>query len=240
MFRGYVDPTVYYSGLGTENFAAYLAERGFVTVAPDFLGYAESDPPGEIPLQDRFQTYTTALDLLASVKNLNPALQSLEEEEKIKVTVDDKKIGIWGHSNGGHISLSTLAITGKDYPTILWNPVSKHFPYSIMFYMDEFEDQGKYLRGIVADFEEEYDIDKYSAPNYYEWINAPIQLHQGSADDILPQKWSDQLDKVLQEEDVEIEYIVHPGADHNLSGGTGWSDAARAGVEFYNQYFDQL
>lgn len=232
MFRGYVDPSIYRPGMGTENYAAYLAQRGFVTLAPDFLDHGESDLSGELPLEGRFETYTTALDMLASVDSLNQALKSLEE---IEVSVNADKIGIWGHSNGGHIALSVLALTGKDYPTVLWNPVSKHFPYSIMFYMDEAEDQGKYLRKIVADFEAEYDIDHYSPPNYYSWIKASIQLHQGSADDILPQKWSDELNATLQEEDVEVEYIVHPGSDHNLAGGTGWADAAAQGVAFYGK-----
>lgn len=236
MFRGYVNPATYYPGLGTENYAAYLAERGFVTLAPDFLDHGESDLSGELPLEGRFETYTTALDLLSSVSNLNTVLEEMNEYD---ISVDPSQIGIWGHSNGGHIALSVLAITGKEYPTVLWNPVSKHFPYSIMYYMDETEDQGKYLRQIVADFEAEYSIDQYSTPNYYDWITAPIQLHQGAADTILPQKWSDQLDATLTELEVDVEYTVHPGSDHNLVGGTGWSNAAAQGVSFYEGKFQE-
>lgn len=236
MFRGYVNPDTYRSGIGTENYAAYLAERGFVTLAPDFLDHGESDLSGELPLEGRFETYTTALDMLSSVENLNDALGTLEDYE---VSVDSSQIGIWGHSNGGHISLSVLAITGKEYPTILWNPVSKHFPFSIMHYMDELEDQGKYMRSIVADFENEYNIDQYSPPNYYKWIQAPIQLHQGVVDREIPLEWTNELNTALEAEEIDIEYIVHEGSDHNLAGGTGWSDAAAEGVVFYQESFKE-
>lgn len=238
MFRGYVDPSIYYSGLGTSRYAEYLSSRGFVTLAPDFLNYGDSDLASEVPLEGRFETYTTALDLLASVPALNNALSDLSKEELDKnIQVDPEQVGLWGHSNGGHISLSMLAITGKNYPTVLWNPVSKHFPYSVLFYTDEFEDQGKYLRKVVADFEEQYNIDEFSPPNYYNGIAAPIQLHQGSADLILPQKWSDEVVAALKEKEVDIEYVVHQGGDHNLAGGSAWADAAQQGVAFYRERF---
>ena len=36
---------------------------------------------------------------------------------------------------------------------ILWAPVSKPFPYNILYYTDEAEDRGKWLRGEIAKFE---------------------------------------------------------------------------------------
>lgn len=236
MFRGFVPPASYYPGMGTSNYAKVLASEGFITLAPDFLDHGDSDLSSEVPLEGRFETYTTALDMLASVENLPSFLQTLED---IEVTADTRTIGLWGHSNGGHISLSVLAITGKPYPTILWNPVTKHFPYSVMFYMDEFEDQGKILRKFVANFEQDYDIGQYSPPNYYQYIRAPIQLHQGAADDIVPQKWSNQVVAELEGHDIAVEYVVHPGADHNLAGGTGWQDAAKQGMDFYTNAFEE-
>ena len=67
MFRGYVDATIYQTGIGTKKAAEYFAENGFITIAPDFLGYGESDPEAENIFETRFQTYVTSLSLLNSV-----------------------------------------------------------------------------------------------------------------------------------------------------------------------------
>ncbi|MBI2611158.1 dienelactone hydrolase family protein, partial [Candidatus Gottesmanbacteria bacterium] len=206
---------------GTVRVGEAFTKAGFITLAPDFLGYGESDNPSINVMEERFQTYTTALTLLSSIKNLPNA--------------NPDKIGIWGHSNGGQIALSILAITGKNYPTVLWAPVSKPFPYSILYYTDEFEDHGKLLRKVVADFEKDYDIELYSPPNYYEWINAPIQIHQGGADDAAPQKWSDQLVKTLKELEKEVEYFTYAGDDHNFAKGS-WQIVVDRNINFFRNY----
>lgn len=229
MIRGFVDQTIYSPGVGTQRAGEVFAQNGFVTLAPDFLGYGQSASPSASSLEERFETYTTVLDLLASL----PSLNNIDKET---VQVDSKKIGIWGHSNGGQIALSILEITGENYPTVLWAPVSKPFPYSILYFTDEFEDRGKALRKVVAEFEKDYDIEKYSPYNYYSWINAPIQLHQGGSDEAVPKKWSDNLYADLKKLDKKITYFTYPGADHNLMP-TGWSMAVQRSLEFYRSNF---
>jgi dipeptidyl aminopeptidase/acylaminoacyl peptidase len=231
MFRGYVDKSIYAPGIGTKRAGEVYTKNGYITLAPDFLGYGGSDNPSIDSIEERFQTYTTSLDLLDSLKTLNSALAATNSGI---VKADIERLGFWGHSNGGHISLSILAITEKPIPTVLWNPVSKHFPYSILFFTDEFDDQGKSLRKVVADFEDLYNIDEFSPPNYYESINAPIQLHQGSADDAVPQRWSDQLSEKLKELKKDTTYFVYPGADHNLAPN-GWNLAVERSLQFYDQ-----
>lgn len=231
MFRGYVDREIYTIGEGSRRAGEVFAQNGFITLAPDFLGYGESASPSASSIEERFQTYTTALSLFPSLSNLNKALG----EAKINAKADTEKIDIWGHSNGGHIALSVLAITGKSYPTVLWAPVSKPFPYSILYFTDEFDDHGKALRKTVADFEKDYDAEKYSPSNFYEWIEAPLQIHQGSADDAVPKRWSDQLVTDLKELGKDVEYYIYPGSDHNLSPD-GWSAAVNRSVMFYRNY----
>jgi uncharacterized protein len=230
MFRGFVERSEYQPGVGTNRGGQYFAENGMITLAPDFLGYGESDMPEEGSLEERFQTYPTAISLLNSVENLN---DTLEATNSGKITSDPSKIGIWGHSNGGHIALSALAITGKDYPTVLWNPVTKPFPYSILFFTDEYA-----LRKVVSDFEKDYDILEYSPGKYYDWITAPIQLHQGEADDAVPVKWSNQFHDVMTDKEKDIEYFTYPGADHNLMPN-GWNTAVARSLDFYNERFEE-
>jgi uncharacterized protein len=233
LFRGFVDKSIYSTGIGTNNVGKTLAENGFVTVAPDFLGYGSSDNPSSDSLEERFQTYTTALDMLASVKNINAALAEKGIEE---IRVNPEKTVIWGHSNGGHIALSVLAITGKNYPTVLWAPVSKPFPYSVLYFTDEFVDNGKALRKVIAEFEVNYNIENFSPPNYYKWIKAPIQLHQGTLDDAVPLDWSNELYNKLDSLEVEIEYYSYPGAEHNLLPQENWNIAVERSLNFYNNF----
>ncbi|OGE11093.1 hypothetical protein A2470_01680 [Candidatus Curtissbacteria bacterium RIFOXYC2_FULL_41_11] len=188
--------------------------------------------PSENPMEERFQTHTTALTLLASVKNLNAALS----EAGVAARADPDRIAIWGHSNGGQIALTILEITGKSYPTVLWAPVSKPFPYSILYYTDDFDDHGRMLRKVVADFEKDYDSEGYSLASYFEKIKAPVQLHQGGADEAVPLKWSDQLYEQLKELDRDIQYFTYTGEDHNFAQGA-WGQVVNRNIVFYQRQF---
>lgn len=225
-FRGYVDREIYSTGVGTMRSAQEFAKAGFISLSPDFLGYGESENPSEQPIEERFQTYTTALSLIHSVQNLNNSL-----EEKDLEIFSNKKTVIWGHSNGGHIALALLSITGNNYPTVLWAPVTKPFPYSILYFTDEFEDEGKALRKVVSNFEKDYDVFKFSPNRYYDRINSSIQIHQGTLDDAVPVEWSDEFVEKLDELEIENDYHVYPGADHNLLGS--WDEAVARSIDFY-------
>lgn len=218
-FRGYVDRERYATGEGTKRSGEVYAQNGFITIAPDFLGYGGSDQPSSRPLEDRFETYTTALDLLASISTLAQA--------------NKDRIALWGHSNGGHIALTVLAITGKSYPTTLWAPVSKPFPYSVLYFTDEFPDGGKYLRGELARFEGLYGVDAFTFRTYLDRISAAILLHQGTADDAVPVAWSDEFVETMKAKKKNITYYRYPGADHNMLGS--WSTVIERDLSFFNQ-----
>lgn len=224
LLRGYVDREIYQPGMGTKRIGEYLVENGFVTLAPDFLGYGKSSMPSNLPLEERFQTYTTVLSLINSLSSLPENLRT-------------DNIGLFGHSNGGHIALAALEISGKSIPTVLWAPVSKPFPYSILAYTDEFEDKGKALRKLIADFENDYDITKYSIDGYFDWITAPLEIHQGLADEEVPFWWSDELVQILKEKNKEVAYFKYPGQDHNFNGGS-WETLAARTFNFYLQHFN--
>lgn len=235
MFRGFVADDSYQPGIGTEPVAQVLASKGYITLAPDFLGYGQSDKPSKDVFESRFQTYTTALTLLSSLKTIN---QRFEQDYEATISANLTKIGIWGHSNGGHIALSTLEISGVTYPTVLWAPVSKSFPYSILYYTDESDDQGKFLRSLIAKFEHIYDADKFSPDHYYAWIKAPIEVDQGQNDHEVPIWWSDDLVDTLKKYSIDVSYNTYPEADHNLLPN-GWSQASINTTHFYNDHFKE-
>ena len=233
LLRGFIDQKVYTTGDGTRRDGEIFAANGFITLAPDFLGFGESASPSANPIEERFQTYTTVLDLLASLPTLKQALTSISD---IKIITDIDHVGIWGHSNGGQIALSIITITGKNYPTVLWAPVSKPFPYSVLYFTDEFDDHGKKLRKVISDFEKDYDAQLYTFTNYLDWINSPIQLHQGTEDESVSQKWSDQLVKELKNNGKDTVYFTYPGEDHNFTRGN-WSLIIGRNIEFYRKIF---
>ncbi len=220
MFRGYVDQEIYETGIGTRKSAAVFAQNGFITIAPDFLGYAGSDIQAENIFESRFQTYTAALSILRSLNSI-PGWDGIN-------------IFLWGHSNGGQIALIILEITGNNYPTVLWAPVTKSFPYSILYYTDESEDKGKYIRRELAKFENLYDVELYSIDNYLEKINAPIQLHQGTSDNAVPIEWTNEFIDILNELEKEITYYTYSGANHNMV--PSWNTVVERNLVFFNKY----
>jgi dipeptidyl aminopeptidase/acylaminoacyl peptidase len=222
MFRGYVDQEIYETGIGTRKSAAVFAQNGFITIAPDFLGYADSDIQAENIFESRFQTYTAALSILRS-------LDSIPDWDGINIF-------LWGHSNGGQIALTVLEITGNNYPTVLWAPVTKSFPYSILYYTDESEDKGKYIRRELAKFENLYDVEQYSIDNYLERINAPIQLHQGTSDNAVPLGWTNEFADVLNDLEKEISYYTYPGANHNMI--PAWDTVVGRNLVFFSKYLE--
>lgn len=218
-FRGYASPENYVSGYGTIRSAQKYAQSGFVTLAPDFLGYGFSDEPEEDVFEARFETYTTALNLLASVESLE--------------MVESNKVGIWGHSNGGQIALTVLEISKKDYPTVLWAPVTAPFPYSIIYYMDDNSEGDRELRRKLVEFEGNYNADEFNLLNYLERVAATIQIHQGTADELVPRKWSDSFVKKLIDLNKNVEYFVYPGGNHNLT--PGWDTVVSRDLVFFKE-----
>lgn len=217
MARGYVDKEIYETGVGTRKAASYYASQGYTVYAPDFSGYGESDPEDENPMGARLVKPVEILDLIASVDG-------------------DEPIYLWGHSNGGQIMLSVAEILGKRSDSrvkglTLWAPVTKPFPYSILYYTDEAEDQGKYLRKLIAKFEQDYDVFDYSLDHYWDWIQMPLLLHQGTADEAVPHKWSTELAKQLSDKEKNVVYQLHPGTDHNMV--PVWDNVVKSDVTFF-------
>ena len=220
MIRGYAESAGYFVGSGSWKVADELARNGFVTVSLDFLGYGMSTGESKDILEARFEKPVGVLDLIESVKALD--------------YVDSSKIGIWSHSNGGQISISVLEITGQNYPTVLWAPMTNPFPQSVLETMDDSEN-GKIVKQKIADFEKDYDSKLYSIDNFYEWINSPILIHQGTADVWCKVEWQQNLKNKLTKLGKEVKLDVRQDSDHNLK--QSWDEVIKMDIEFFREKF---
>lgn len=224
MIRGFADSEGYYIGSGSWRVADELARNGFVTVSLDFLGFGLSDGESKDILEARFEKPVSVLDLIESVKNLD--------------FVDSEKIGIWAHSNGGQIAISVLEITGKNYPTVLWAPMTNPFPNSVLDTIDENSESGQIVKTKIDIFEGEYDSKLYSIDNFYDWIEAPILIHQGTADVWCKVEWQKELQNKLKSLGKEIELDIVKNNDHNFK--QSWDEVMEKDVEFFEEKFDIL
>ncbi len=236
MFRGYINQKTYSSGDGTRNAAKYFASNGFITIAPDFLGYGGSDSEAGDIFESRFQTYVTALTLLRTIEQLKSHSEYVSGSRDLisPLTTQNLPLFIWAHSNGGQVALTILEESGVTYPAVLWAPVSKPFPYSILYYTDDSDDNGKMIRKELSKFEENYDVENFSLTNYLENIKSPILLQQGTADEAVPYTWSTTLTNVLKSKNKEIEYIKYTGTDHNMR--PVWDEAVTRDLDFFKSH----
>ena len=146
---------------------------------------------------------------------------------------DGENIFIWGHSNGGQIALTVLEVTGENYPTVLWAPVTESFPYSIIYYTNESDDGGKFIRAKLSKFEEDYDVNQFSLTNYLDRINAPIEYHWGTNDDAIPSEWRDRFLKKMKALNKDIKNYNHPSADHNMN--PFWGEVILETFQFFEK-----
>src|SRR5258706_6406369 len=107
--HGYYPLDVYQTGNGSKVAADYLANRGFLTLSPDFRSHAGSDDAPNLFRAGH------VIDTL----NLIPLAQKLPEAQP-------GKIGMWGHSNGGAITAKAIAISDQIAAAVIYSPASSN------------------------------------------------------------------------------------------------------------------
>ncbi len=223
LLRGYADQETYHIGLGTERSANFLAERGFLTLAPDFLGYGWSDWEDQDILLARFYRPVEVLNLLSAIDSLPQA--------------DSSQIGLWGHSNGGQIALSILEITGKPYPTSLWAPVSLGFPESVTVYLGVEEEVGNPVKEKLAEFLKDNNPKDFSIAEYWAKIKSPFIIHQGLSDELIKTEWTRDLVDQLKSQNLSVEAYYYRGENHNFNRYKSTGDLLRQrDLSFFRRY----
>jgi len=95
MNHGYFNRDVYISGDGTDRASAYLVKRGYITIASDYRSWGDSDIGYSFFYSGLVIDVINLLNAIPSIPQANPS-----------------RIGIWGHSMGGGVTMKVLTVTG--------------------------------------------------------------------------------------------------------------------------------
>ena len=202
--HGYYPIDVYQTGNGTKLAADYLAARGFLTLSPDFRSHAESD---DAPNQFR-------AGHVIDVLNLIPLAQQLPEAQP-------GKVGMWGHSNGGAITAKAMVVSDRIAAALIYAPASSNIVEDYWFRVERSRARGGEIDPIEWPVKPDEGPDLYerlSPLPYLHYVQAPVQIHYGTADETVPIKWPDDLRKGLEAAGKQVTMYLYEGQPHSLRG----------------------
>jgi len=227
--HGYIPPDVYRT---TERYVAYvdrLARSGYIVLRSDYRGHDRSE--GEASGAYGHPGYTAdVLNAVAALKRFPPA--------------NPQRIGMWGHSMGGFLTLRSMVISPDIRAGVIWAGVVASYPDML----SRWRRSGPAptpppgARRWRVDWLERYGSPEQnpafwasiSANAYLADLSGPVQLHHGLADGEVPPEFSETLAQQIQAVGKTVEWYAYAGDDHNLSGS--FSLAMNRTIEFFDRY----
>jgi dipeptidyl aminopeptidase/acylaminoacyl peptidase len=226
--HGYIPPTVYRT---TERYVAYVdafARNGYIVFKPDYRGFGSS--------QGQAISAYYAPDDTVDVLNAVTTMQRYGE-------ADRNRIGMWGHSMGGNITLRALVIDPRIKVAVIWAGVNATYKDLMENWHPTGGDRppasfaGSNRESYLANFgtpEKNPGFwDSISPMAYLADITAPIQLDHGTADTEVPLQFSQTLAHDLQAAGKSAELYTYPGSDHNIA--QGFTLAMARSVAFFDR-----
>ena len=247
MNHGFFSRSVYNSGDGTDRASAFLAEHGYITLASDYRSWGDSD------IGPSFFYSGLVIDVI----NLLNAIPSIKQ-------ADPDRVGMWGHSMGGGVTIKTLTIDPRIKAAVLYSPVSADFADVIDRWGPGcFGDiaQGELIVGcnssdiipekLPREAQEAYrfatsdaDTLRETSPYYHlDYVNVPIQIHYGTEDGTYlsgtPPQWSVKLTQALRDAGKQAELYQYEGEGHSFIGQP-WFDLMGRTLRFFDKYVKNL
>ena len=227
--HGYIPPTVYRS---TERYVAYVdafARNGYIVFKPDYRGFGSS--------QGTPVSAYGAPDDTVDVLNAVTTMQRY-------ANADPNRIGMWGHSMGGNITLRAVVIDPRIKVAVIWAGVNAKYKDLLENWHPTGGDRPppsfsggwprKYTDPFGTPEQNPGFWDSISPMAYLADITAPIQLHHGTGDTEVPLQFSQTLANDLQAAGKPVELYTYAGADHNIS--QGFALAMARSVAFFGRY----
>ena len=247
MNHGFFSRSVYNSGDGTDRASAFLAGHGYITLASDYRSWGESD------IGNSFFYSGLVIDVI----NLLNAIPSIEQ-------ADPERIGMWGHSMGGGVTMKVLTIEARIKAAVLYSPVSADFADIINRWGPGcFGDiaQGELIVGcnssdVIPDdlpqnMKDAYrfavsdpDTLKKISPFYHlDNVTVPVQIHYGTEDGEFlsgtPPQWSIKLTQGLRDAGKQAELYQYEGEGHSFIGQP-WFDFMTRSLRFFDMYVKNI
>jgi uncharacterized protein len=167
---------------------------------------------------------------------------------------DPDRVGMWGHSMGGYITLRVLVATDAVKAAVIWAGVVGSYPDMMFNWGNRAPTAGppppppggtpgpgqtqSWRNRMLQEFgtpEENPGMwASVSANTYLKDLTAPVQLHHGTADTSVPLRMTQTLDRQIREAGGSSELYLYPGDDHNLSHSLG--TALGRSVAFFNAH----
>ncbi len=228
--HGYIPPDVYRT---TERYIAYvdtLARNGYIVFRIDYRGHDRSEGRATGAYGDPGYT-VDVLNAVSAIKSFPQA--------------NPERIGMWGHSMGGFLTLRAMVISPDIKAGVIWAGVVASYPDLLT----------RWRRGsgptptppAAARGWRTAWLDRFGSPDtnpefwnsisansYLNDLSGPIQLHHGTADDSVPIEFSQILSGQLQAAGQTVELYEYPGDNHNISNY--FSQAMIYTVEFFDRY----
>lgn len=227
--HGYIPPAEYRT---TERYIAYtdaISRAGYVLLRPDYRGHGNSEGIAT----GGYGTNDYTIDVLNAVSSL-----------KRYPGVNTSRIGMWGHSMGGHITLRTMVTNGDVKAGIIWAGVVASYPDLVNNWRRPSPGQtaptraSRWRQSLVAQYGEPSEESPFwrsiSSNAFLSDISGPIQIHHGTADTSVPSAFSESLHKQLQDAEKSSELFLYPGDDHNISAN--FSAAMSRSVSFFDKH----
>ena len=232
--HGHIPPAEYRTAQRYVAYVDYFARNGYVVIASDYRGHGSSE--GEPSSGHSSPDYTVdVLNAMASVAQLPD--------------VDAQRIGMWGHSMGGGITLRAMVVSTQIKAGVSW--AGTHGPYP-----DLLERWGRRAeenmtltpspetgrRSWRQDLLQTYGSPEenpgfwaaISPLSYLDDLTAPLELHHGTADASVPLSYSTELYAALQEIGKPVDMYLYEGDDHNISHNLFL--ALQRSLEFFDKH----
>lgn len=229
--HGYIPPAQYRT---TERYIAYVdafARNGYIVFKSDYRGHGNSEgvATGGYGSPD----YTVdVLNALASMKKYPDA--------------DPNRIGMWGHSMGGQITLRAAVVSKDIKAEVIWSGVVASYPDLL----------SQWRRGTApitpvvpagarrwrTDLIQQYGDparnpafwDSISPNSYVRDLAGPLQLHHSTTDPEVPFAFSQTLYDEVRAAGKTVEFFSYPNDDHNISKHL--AQALERSVAFFDKY----